>query len=449
MKVNIFCPIHTIFFCKQGLQSCTGSTTGPFRPSPIKWRDSLAETDLLDIILQYGHLPLEEVIKKATENQHFREAILHSYLNLLHQLDAHEILIFIDGIKNTYMADEKTGQRIATGYDQSMTTLKTLGYNFKHLKIEMRGYTLAKNITEYIHSYCPNATHTILLQRHSNSENNFSFPNATNISLRYTKNFEDHIDLAAMFPQMTQLNLTNTDYQPYLNRNFTFLTNFIFSAQESHTSFQLWLDFLQSNKQLRSFESPILWNRNWLRLINEQLPNLESLTVEYQPKRNDNDGPVYDVIRFKSVKSFELKVMNFVDEWNVDARLRLATIQFEQLKSFTLASNIANTTDGWIEIIGRNDKLTSVQTKSFELNYNNLMRLTQLVKLKSISLECFDFFSVVDTLLFMEEKSTVKEIAVFTNSMGRGEFLTDLPANWKVVDDRTIDGKEYLFFVHN
>lgn len=394
-------------------------------------------------------MPLEDLIKKATESQYFRDVILHGYLNMLHQLDEHEILIFIDGNKNTYMADEKTGQRIATGYDQSMSTLKTLGYNFKHLKIEMRDYTLAKSIAEYINFYCPKATHNIFLQRHSNNENNFSFPNATNINLRYTKKFEDHLDLVAMFPRMTHLSLTNTDYQPYLNRNFTLLTNFMLSAQESHTSFQSWLAFLQSNQQLRSFESPILWNRNWLRLINEQLPNLETLTVEYQPKRNDNDGPVHDVIRFKSVKSFELKVMNFVDDWNIDARLRLATIQFDQLKSFTLASNIANTTDGWVELIGRNDKLISAQAKSFELNYNNLMRLMQLVKLKSILLECFDFFSVVDTLLFMEEKTAIKEIAVFTNSMGRTEFLTDLPANWKVVDDKTIDGKEYLLFVHN
>lgn len=249
---------------------------------------------------------------------------------------------------------------------------------------------------------------------------------------------------------MQRLEISNSDYQPFLLHRFTHLTHFVLRTPICTSNPKIWQNFLRLNPQIRSFESTILWDRRFLQMISVELPNLEILSIEYVPNCcSYTIGSTNDIIQFKNVKKFSLNLMNFIDVWDMEARIKISAIQFDKLEKYSLTTDITEKADGWIELIGRYRTLTSVETKLFELNRDNLMRLDELLpKLNELTLQCFKNETVIDTkrfLLFGE--STVNTVHIQTDSSGRDEFSANVLAKWEVAEEAVNGGIFDMTFV--
>lgn len=417
----------------------------PDDPNGIDW--SFYANDATYYVLLSSATTLKDYVDLAKLYPNQRSVIISDYLIRMYQLDEHDISIVIDGTENTYIADYKTGAQIATGLSNTLSTLQALGHLFQYLRIEIIDYALARDVSESIDHYCAKAAHEIVLHRNSSDHpTNFWFPRATRVILNYTIDFTDNIDLRMLFPRMSQLELLNTPYQPLLEREFQELTHFVFIPKTINTNPEIWRPFLKRNQQIRSFDSPLLWKFEFLKVINAELPNLETLNIKYLRDDENHDGLVNGTVRFKNVKTYSLDLMNFADEWNMEARFKLANIQFEKLETFILASDITKLADGWVELIGRNPTVNTVETKAFEIPYENLMRLSKLVQLRKLWLDGFEETTVADTKKFMSKKNKLTELAVCTDNRGRQELLKDLPSTWKVDADHEDAGKNNLLF---
>lgn len=436
-------PFQLQFYSCFQVQSSPTSTAPD--PNAIDW--DFYTDDTTYYALLNSATSLGDYVDLARFYPQHRSTIITDYLVRMYQLGAHDILLFIDGADNTYMADDITGARIATGLLDTLSTLETLGNLFPYIKIEIKDHSVARDVAGYMETYCQSVVHDIVLQRHfSDQPTGFWFPRTTRVILNYMNAFTDTIDLRMLFPQMERLELLNTPYQPLLEREFQALTQFVIISPHTNTNPDIWRPFLKLNQQIRTFESPILWKFEFLKMINAELPNLETLSIKYLQDPEHNDGLVNGTVRFKNVKTYSLDLMHFKDEWNMEVRYKLSNIQFAKLETFLLASDITELADGWVELIGRNPTVHTVETKSFEIPYAYLMRLAQLVQLKKLSLECFREETVADTKKFLTKKNRLTELAVCTNAHGRTELLKDLPSAWKVDDDWHISGKDYLLF---
>lgn len=401
----------------------------PTEGNDIDWSTHADDSTLL-AILDYS--PLDHLFEYAKISLHYRDQILNEYILRLYHVDEQTISLNIADSENTFIAIAKTGVRISNGLNDTISTIQQFGHIFKHFKVLVRDNAHAREFSRNMETYCLQATYDITLERHSNHSIDFWFPYAHHVTIQYVNNFVDQIDLRILFPQMQHLEIANTDHQPWFEYNFFLLTELAYYPQTADANAEHLKHLLEQNPQIRSIRSSLLWDSECLQMVSEQLPNLETLSIEFQPAQRRSDH-LTRAIRFANVRTFSLKLVNFTDAWNSDARKKLANIQFDRLQTFTLASDITARADGWVELIGRNSKLTNVQTQLFEMGHADLLRLFELVKLERLTIDCFDYGKVLDTVWFMRKKSnTLKELTVHTNDEGRENFLAELPSGWKV-----------------
>lgn len=276
-------------------------------------------------------------------------------------------------------------------YDQEILFfLQRFGHIFTDLKIKVSvdGYKQIEQIQAGINKYCTNAIQEIIVYREEKHkgamDKNISFVHVKKVTV-YNLGIVKTIRLDQAFPLMEVLNI---DRQRDLDQHYPHLTTIKFPLQYGYSDVSDLSDFVRLNPQLRNFDSPIYNNATYLTSLSDMLHNLESLSLGALLSE-EYTFDAFPIARFKRVKSFSLNVNLYANArlWTSALRQILASIQFDQLESFSLHPTRPQSIDFLIGLIVRNTALRSVVVES-ELTFDQLTALvTSLPVLKELTVD--------------------------------------------------------------
>lgn len=395
----------------------------------------------------FDQMSLQNLVRMAKHSERIHEMILTNFVLAKYRL--HESLIDIDATRRPLNILHGT-EYIAYGNEESLAALELFGSAFTqlHIIVDVPGcpHELLAKLAAAVAQHCSQASQTIEMSRRNEQfEVNFSFPHAKVVKLFHQYDADepvDPIDLNAVFPRMEHLQTTAADYLR-LNRNFPHLTHF--KLLKSMNAARFLRIFIESNPQLRGLETPMLANFPHLQKINELLPNLEVLGMEYTGKV----VPATDIIRFENVKQFALDVVRVEDnEIPASFQESLSLIQFDQLRSFQLKSTkvSAKSKAFLLTTIAQHNQLTNLELERFDLSADDLLTMVnQLPQLETITLSCTSPPTVAEVRTFLLAETNLKEIRIFTGQNGPNTFYRtkDPIGQWQVVGRELIDFNGY------
>lgn len=276
---------------------------------------------------------------------------------------------------------------------------------------------------------------------------------ATHVSLRYSDETTDTIELNELFPAMQQLSVDGARYLPFLSHHFEHLTQFTSTTPIRDTD--NFLAFMRANPQLESLKVQSDWTQqNLLHQINEALPHLRQLHVEFLYP-NSMCEPANEAIHFRSVRNLTVTLTGVYDELSDIARRTLDALVFDGLESLEMDASIAVSKDFLIDLIGRNRDLRTVQIGHFHLSYHQLARLVAaLPKLKALAMMCLtsaDIHNVHRFLAAPRSASSLATVSVWTDSHGL-QMLRNVGAalaQWRMSHESVGDWEHVVTFERN
>lgn len=395
----------------------------------------------------FDQMSLQRLVRMAKHSQRIRDMILNNFVVGKYRL--HESLIDIDATRRPLNILHGT-EYIAYGNEESLSALELFGAAFTqlHIIVDVPGcpQDLLAKLAAAVAQHCSQASQTIEMSRRNEQfEVNFSFPHAKVVKLFHQYDADepvDPIDLNAVFPRMQHLQTSAADYLR-LNRNFPHLTHFkLFKSMNAARFLSI---FIQSNPQLRGLETPMLVNFPHLQKVNELLPNLEVLGIEY----TGEVVPATDIIRFENVKRFALDVLRVENE-EIPATFResLSLLQFNQLRSFQLrSSQVSDESKTFLlTMIAQYNQLTNLEFERLNLSADDLLTMVnQLPLLETITLSCTSSSTVAEVRTFLLADTNLKEIRIFTGQHGPKTFyrMKDPIGQWQMVGREMIDFNGY------
>lgn len=375
----------------------TPSKGMPHDGTDLKLLEHLDDFDLLCI---FDWLKLSDLMNVGVLSPRFAHLIAHHFLIPKFHLNERTFHVKID--ENTILKD--TGDDddddddftpIADGYIQTRGILQAFGHVFERIQLEIHpnGHKFAKEMSRIINERCSNAVLEVTLfgVNQKNDASQFTLETASIVNLRHISaiGFNETIQLNKTFPRMEQLNVDLGSNMSYLNQYFPHLKGFKLQSSFGIENEYILREFFKLNRQLHSVQTPLFYNPAYLSFINDNLSNLTSLSIRNVNTQNYSDNRlVQDIVRFKNVKQFSLDLFTYNCQWNDGIRERLEAIQFVDLNSFAVTSNLIDSVDFLIELIVRNNALNAVAIAANELTFEQLTRLIEkLSDLRTITIE--------------------------------------------------------------
>lgn len=313
------------------------------------------------------------------------------------------------------------------------------------------GYQYMEKITDYVNKYCGGAQQKVDLGRKSNSESeNFSLTNARDVQIEHSyKPDKDMFRSDLAFPRMQKLKIM---YNMDIDHHFVHLTEFILKSS-SYVGFHDLLNFMQMNPLLRRIQLPLFNNGSLFTIINERLPNLESMKFDWH--NVDYTGvETTGVNRFRNVKEFALVLRQYNQDWANELQQMFASIQFDRLKTFDLELQFSDAIDFWVEWIAGNTELTKLSLTHVELSFEQLSAIiAPLKKLKVITIAWRQDSTLDNLHRFLSHvatNSSLEHITIDLNYHGphakRDSIFAIVPETW--TDSQTDAVKKWVTVPH-
>lgn len=385
------------------IQILTTVKASPVAPSNAA---NLSKLDTFSLLTILDHLSLNDLVNVAALSPQFMELIKTHYIIGKYRLHEHQIEILYIEALDIIDADVtfNHGKLIINGYNNSLLVLKSFGSTFRQMQIEFApgSYRYAPEISQYLNSYCSMATPTIRLIRGAIDNYiqpaNVSFNNVTSVSLREdesSESFIDEIRLDRTFPQMQKLTINYYRQLQNLAQNYPNLKEFNFLPTDQNENFTKLYAFFRLNQQIEIVHTKLYHDHDYLRNLNEALPNLVSLsmTSDYFHPYDVVDG----VVVFANVKHLLLSLRSFRHDLVAGVRERLSLIRFKQLQSISITSMDSVPTDFLLEWMADNKQLSVVLMDRVEFTAEQLMRLVEMLPaLNELSFAWSDQNSLVE-----------------------------------------------------
>lgn len=340
----------------------------------------LEDLDDFSLLAVFDFLRLPDLFNIGTLSRRFHDLTVIHFLIPKYHLNERDVSVisYLETYLALYEDDELTS---IDGHKQTLNILQLFGHIFKRITIKVQpgGYKNVADISHYINEYCSaDALQEVIMYRgkYIIDDGNYSFKNVRIVTLRHIHDHDDSIQLNDAFPRMEQLDIDYGSNLSYIHFNFPHLLSFRLHSSSCSDNDLMLRTFYRLNRQLRSVEAPMFVNHAYLTYLNEMLPNLESLSIRNLNSEIYGSNLIaHDVVRFKNVKHFSLDLFTYNREWNVGIRQRLSSIQFDHLESYTVTSNVIDSTDYLIGLIVRNTAVANITIPSSELKYEQLSTL--------------------------------------------------------------------------
>lgn len=402
----------------------------------------------------FDYLSIGELASMALLSPRYHSLITKHYVQIKHHLEAGTILVDLTEeaprIKQDITGKPFSSEIITIGYTQSISLLAAFGHliNKMAIVIDMPSCSpeIVHQMARTISQHCSGARQRIRMSRRSGYlDAPFAFTNATHIELFNMYRYENEVDSIALdvaFPRMAKLSTNNADYLR-LNRHFPHLRHFALLQWREMDHFDA---FIRLNRQLRSFEAPAMCKHGYLQQVNELLPNLESLRLQYFTNLIDS-SPTKAAIRFANVNKLTIHTLDLL-YFTQDIWQSLSQMAFDRLQTFELISYQASndTIDAFIDLMSPHE-LTGMEFDKLELTHDVLLRLeAKWPKLKTLNLYCSGSQTPQEIRRFLAESTRVTNVIIGA-SEGKPSTchdMDDLQNGWKVIGNRNKDWMEYL-----
>lgn len=421
----------------------------PIKNHSLNHFDDLDDYSLMDI---FDMLELPDLAKIVPLSPRFHDLIMNHYIKSKYRLHKREIIIieYESGFFRMFYKDDGNSLSLITRqYDEMLIVLQTFGHILGYLDIKISSYL--EGIQSVVNEHCSNAAQTITITAHSggNSEKMMlSFLNATTIIVdRYVHLPNGSFRLDIAFPQMQKLVING---QVDLQQHYPHLTEVYFELgmDAQYLDPSELFPFIRLNPQLRVVKTPAFDSVAYLELLSG-LPNLENLYLELVPQ-TAYTVRASPMARFRHVKNFTLDVDAYMASSELAGEL-LASIQFDQLESFSAYTRHFGRRDFLIDLMVKNTALRNVTMKSI-FTVEQLTRLIEaLPQLSEINL-VWQLESLESTLnAFLEHvvrsNHSVQIVIVhFVRSLDitYDQLVEVVPLGWDVYKPEPMGGLQLL-----
>lgn len=395
--------------------------------------------DILDF------LPSEDLIKIAAMNPRFVDIIIDRYI--IAEFRFHERLITIYFAKNQIFSfhEHSNGKRdfLSRNTSDTLLVLEIFGHSLMHLRYELNDLKdqITETVFEYAAKYSPQATKEIeiaYIGREKLANWSYAFDNTTT-QVKISQFSYNEIRLNDLFPFMeslivNELKETITRHYPHL-RNCSIRSNNDDKNKNVH-------EFIRLNPQLRYFHTSTKSDAKYMKLIRDNLVNLESLSIQIDIYSNRINS---ELVRFGGVKEFTLDVST---SENTPFETVIRNIQFDQLEVLKLnIYYIAFAHSSLIEIIGMNKGLKKFETNLLMRHESFVGLLEALPQLQEIKINCDYEIGWIDSLApLLTTNHPIHTISLnYCHYMRIENFEEIAPMKWHIIEQRSYGNKGFLF----
>lgn len=334
-------------------------------------------------------LHLSDLLKVASLSPRLQQLIMDHYITISYRLQHSQITVYVDDtVQLQYVNDKNATGVMAEKHADVLFVLQHFCHMFNELEVEIHphGYQYIEEIQSFVNEYCSHAAQEVTLIRGLNDiysdELNVSFVNASSVILEhYLFDPNDAIRLDVAFPLMQKLTVNQ---ETILTHHYPYLTDITLQLFCTKPIDNYLSNFMRLNSQLRRIESTVFDDSTFLLSISELLPHLESLSLRLLASHYYTFDS-WPKSQFRCVKDFNL-TLDFYGPWTDKLQELLASIEFEQLETFSLYSENVEPLDFVIGMIVENTGVTNIAIDA-QVSFEQLTRLIEpLPKLKELTL---------------------------------------------------------------
>lgn len=399
------------------------------------------QLDNATLLAKFNDLSIENLCDVARLNPNFHDIILNRFLIERYQLHKSIVRIGLANEAGISMYPNSM-TTITFGYDKTLWAIRSFGHLFREIRMTIDTTNMEKltQLISHIHKFCAQAIQDVELKNQFYAES-ISFPNATKAQIYYVK-LADGIGLNSYFPRMESLTVYSQSNFQYLAQHFPYLKSVEIKLLSPIIDTDLNIrEFIRLNPQIRNFKAPFGKSLELMRYLNENLPELESLSTSNLDgfyNQSDSNG----IIRFKNVKEFMVVAVPNRATW-IELQSRLTSLKFDQLERLLLVTPYPEAVSNLTAWILEHKTIEHLQILFAELSFEQMSRFVQLLpSLNEFSLS----WRQKDTLmelqkLMLDGNYNLKKIHVRSRSIKTTEFLEIVPTGWSLVEN-------HLSFMH-
>lgn len=392
----------------------------------VSTSNELADLDDYSLLNIFDWLNLTDFLHLAQLNQRYEKLVIDHYL--IGKYHFHENRLALNAINSKLQIVDGIQIESIVGNDEVLQFIRHFGPAIHHLDIYSRHNTDNEmaNLGKFIEFYCRDSLASLSLTYEASSLLNqwtMQFSNVQNFSISIIQNPHK---LREIFPMMRNLSVTVLND---LSINSLHLPNLYHLSYHEFVSSpkKIFLqNIIQSNEQLKSFESDIPMNLDTLQLISKYSTELEFLNLRCI-FLNSIIPINSSTVRFPKVKQF-----SFVSQ-STAMLSHPFPIVFDRLESLELYEQKLSTP--LISFIIQNKQLTFVSLPCCSLTYDQLNKLVdELPKLQAINVKwpnnmtSIDFFNIIDKSEQMEYLTIILNDDNDNNDL----LMEKIPTEWEL-----------------
>lgn len=390
----------------------------------------------------FDHLNFDDLLHLAEINQHFHDLIFQHYL----KIRFHQSVVRFD----TYGSKEERNPNeiVLSNYDIILQTLRRFGSFIKKLIFSGDTFEFDQiaEISHHIAEYSAQSLIEITLVNVDNyllSTTNQIFHRVKTVKIRCAS-FIDNFRLNHIYPMMKTLKFTlNTPSRVLLSlrRQYEHLENVAFYETVSTGENINFRPVFELNPQIRSLELPRFPSHDLLQVINDSLPNLESLSVSCYPLNYLHSYENGQNVHLINVKRFTISL-----PWQSPETLDHFPITFENLESLEVASS--RLFDVPVRLIEQNEhlKVLSLATLNVTPNFANILNvIKRLTELEAITLQWTEAVAQSELWRLMNKVGKLRNVTFIIEQSSDFNKLI-VPDEWKLLKVEDILRKKHVTF---
>lgn len=387
----------------------------------------------------------EDLINLADVDATFRETIRHHYMLGTYQID--KLRIRFDGSEYSNIFSDSF---IIGKFTVAAKFLRNFGDMIKKLEYSNKPMIFTPNETEiidgYIEQYCsPTLEHIVFMNagQYLISEAKQQFTNVNSVEIMHFSTFEK-LELRRIFPKMEQLKIS-INYPVDLTSVVREYPNL------RHLEAYEWGDAMDNTALLHLIElnsglQALTLNNfpKYLQRINENLPNLKSLALTWNPVNDLPSHRYMPTVHFKNVTNFYLNVRaGTLFENDLDIPITFERLEVLEIDTNNIGPPIQRFIEGneHLTHLTMTSTLTDASQLSLALDTineaNALMRVITIRWVRGVDVESVQKLFEIDSM----------QKIIFVVGKG-GRDLVDvenvIPSGWWIIDVIPLEWVQHL-----
>lgn len=317
------------------------------------------------------------------------------------------------------------------GFNETLWAFERFGHIFSSLHFTVDGFETieCQRFFKHVEKYTPQAVKSIVITGNEIEElaNSSYIFDKTMKEVVLANADEGRASLSSIFPFLEELTIRSNNLSQSIGHHFPHLKKCLILSNNYPDVQSLYeLEFVRLNPQLREFQTNLYNNASYVRYLNENLPNLESLNLDINV--NSANATNFTNIHFKNVREFTLKLSGDLNQ--VVIRRNIGNISFDNLEVFNFQIGRSVYNEEFYDMIVENSGLKKIDT-NMQIRSGHVLEIIEaLPELKEVGIYWKNNISdTLETLLTLPPPHRLNQIQIH-------EYIGDLE-RFKIITEST------------